>query len=145
MVPTLFRIFVGVLVDSRIIVRERKYLVMGSHLLMCLCYRAIMLGAAGSAQSMTLWIFIYGFFNEFIMASLASYAVQQGRKDSKWGQQDMQSIKFVGFGLAFAFSGIMAAYLTREDVMLPRIVFIICFFFSLAGAIQCTQLGKELE
>lgn len=75
MVPTLFRVIVGVLVDSRLIVKERKYLVMGSHLLMCVCYLAIMLGAANTAQSMTLWVFIYGFFNEFIMASLASYAV----------------------------------------------------------------------
>ena len=57
----------------------------------------------------------------------------------------MQSIKFVGFGLAFAFSGIMASYLTSEDVMLPRIVFIISFFLSLSGVIQCMALGKDLE
>jgi hypothetical protein len=49
MVPTLFRVIVGVFVDSRLIVKERKYLVMGSHLLMCVCYIAIMFGAASTA------------------------------------------------------------------------------------------------
>lgn len=44
MLPTLFRMFIGVLIDSRAIVRERKHLVMGSHALMCVCFLAIIFG-----------------------------------------------------------------------------------------------------
>lgn len=81
MVPTLFRMFIGVIIDSRAIVKERKYLVMGSHALMCLCFLAIIFGVADSAKTMCFWVFVFTFVNEFIMASLASYALQQGRKD----------------------------------------------------------------
>ena len=75
MLPTLFRILIGVMVDSRAIFKERKYLVMGSHFCMCVCYLAIILGGAATEKSLTFWAVLYGFFNEFIMASLASYAI----------------------------------------------------------------------
>ena len=92
---------------------------------------------------MCFWVFLFSFFNEFIMASLASFALQQGRKDSQFGQQDMQSLKFVGFGLSFACAAMIAAYVTSIEQ--PRIVFVISVVLSGTGAVQCLFLGKELE
>lgn len=141
--PTMFRMLIGVLIDSRSLVSERKYLVTACHIMMCLCFLAIIFGGAETPGSMCLWVFLFSFFNEFIMASLASYALQQGRKDIQCGQQDMQSLKFVGFGLAFSCAALTVAYLTKIEQ--PRIVFVISFFLSFMGACQCLFLSKELE
>jgi len=86
--PIVFRIFFGIFIDSKF-AKERKRIVIVCNTILTVIFLMIVCGMATTAGMLTNLLFTYQVCSELNTAILASYALEQARKDAIFGQQDI--------------------------------------------------------
>lgn len=109
MTPLLFRFFIGLAVDLKLI-RQRKYYVMLTAA--AIAGAMIWLTVIDEPSMFCAVLTLSSVFQQLFDACQSSLSIEQGRKDLIFGQEDINSWKVVFMASGMATASILATYFT---------------------------------
>lgn len=119
-IPWVLKFIFGIVVDAKLVQYRKKYII-GFGFMITIVQFCIVIGLSQSPLSTCVFMILYNIGAAFIDATVDSMVVQQARRDSVNGQQDLYCFSFLFFGLGAAMASVLAAIVTQNNV--PRIGF----------------------
>jgi MFS family permease len=142
--PWLFKMLMGILVDTRLIAKRKYYLIGCGFICTILqLFVARSSPTTVSHQNIATCLIIYNVFAAMLDVTIESIVIQQARKDPEFGQQNIKSLSFVSFAVGVVVGASISAVVTQYYN--PFLGFYFASIMSAFIGISACFISDEIE